>query len=106
MFGSHTFVPVGWSRKKQAAVSRGSTEAGVISLDAVLRIDGIPALGLWDIVTDVLEPQAQGILTRHPKKKLQMRKNNRMKQFIEDPDFVHPNAHTSGQRASLSIFRR
>ena len=32
-----------------------STESEVISLDAVgLRMDGIPALDLWDLVTEVL----------------------------------------------------
>ena len=31
----------------------GSTEAEVISLDAGLRMDGIPALDLWDFVIEV-----------------------------------------------------
>ena len=41
MFGGHTFVPVEWSCQKQTAVSHGSTEAEVISLDAGLRLHGI-----------------------------------------------------------------
>ena len=40
------------------AVSHSSTEAEVISLDTVLRMEGLLALTLWDIVTDVLEPRA------------------------------------------------
>ena len=48
VFGSHTFVPISWMCKKQTSVSHSSTEAEVISLDAVLRMDGIPALDLWD----------------------------------------------------------
>ena len=39
--------------KKQTSVSHSSTEAEVISLDAGLRIDGIPALDLWDLVIEV-----------------------------------------------------
>ena len=39
--------------KKQASVSRSSTEAERISLDAGLRMDGITAFGLWDLVVEV-----------------------------------------------------
>ena len=39
--------------KKQASVSHSSTEADLISLDAGLRMDGIPALDLWDLVIEV-----------------------------------------------------
>ena len=35
-------------------VSHSSTEFAVISLDAGLRLDGILALNLWDVVTEVL----------------------------------------------------
>ena len=40
--------------KKQTSVSHSSTESEVISLDAGLRMDGIPALDLLDVVTEVL----------------------------------------------------
>ena len=53
IFGSHTFVPMSWMRKKQTSVSHSSTEAEIISLDAGLRTDGIPALTLWDLVIEV-----------------------------------------------------
>ena len=39
--------------KKQFSVSHSSTEAEIISLDAGLRIDGIPALTLCDLVIEV-----------------------------------------------------
>ena len=39
--------------KKQKKFSRSSTEAEIISLDAGLRMDGIPALDLWDWVIEV-----------------------------------------------------
>ena len=40
--------------KKQTSVSHSSTESEIISLDAGLRLDGIPALDLWDLVVAVL----------------------------------------------------
>ena len=48
IFGSRTFVPVSWMFKKQTAVSQSSTECEIISLDAGLRMDGLPALDLRD----------------------------------------------------------
>ena len=54
IFGSHTFVPTEWMCKKQTSVSHSSTETEVISLDAGLRMDGIPALDLWDLIVTVL----------------------------------------------------
>ena len=50
IFGSHTFVPTSWMCKKQTPVSHSSTQAEIISLDACLRMVGIPALtpGLGD----------------------------------------------------------
>ena len=53
IFGSHTFVLISWMCKKQTSVSHSSTEAEIISLDAGLRMDGIPALTLWDLVVEV-----------------------------------------------------
>ena len=55
VFGSHnTFVPINWMCKKQTTVSHSSTESEIISLDAGLRLDGIPALDLWDLIVSVL----------------------------------------------------
>ena len=54
VFGSHTFVPISWMCKKQTCLSQSSTEVEIISLDAGLRMDGIPALDLWDLVVEVL----------------------------------------------------
>ena len=53
IFGSRTFVPISSVCKKQTSVSHCSTEAEIISLDAGLRMDGIPALDLWDLVIEV-----------------------------------------------------
>ena len=54
IFGSHTFaVPISGMCKKQTCVSHSSTESEIISVDAGLRMDVIPALDLWDLVIDV-----------------------------------------------------
>ena len=39
--------------KKQNYVSHCSTESQIISLDAGLRMDGIPAVECWDLVAEV-----------------------------------------------------
>ena len=54
VFGSHTFVPISWMCKKQTSVSDSSTESEFISLDTGLRLDGLPALELWDLIVSVL----------------------------------------------------
>ena len=54
VFGSHTFVPISWMCKKQTSVSHSSIESEIISLDAGLRLDGIPALDFWDLIVAVL----------------------------------------------------
>ena len=46
VFGSHIFVSTSWMCKKQTSFSHSSTESEIISLDAVLRLDGIPAVDL------------------------------------------------------------
>ena len=53
IFGSHTFVPTSWMCEKQTSVSHSSTESEIISIDAGLCMDGIPALDLWDSVIEV-----------------------------------------------------
>ena len=48
-------MPISWMCKKQTSVSYSSSESGVISLDAGFRMDGIPALTLWDLVIEVFQ---------------------------------------------------
>ena len=54
VFGSHTFVPISWMCQKQMSVSHSSTESEIISLDAGLRLDGIAAFDLWDLIVAFL----------------------------------------------------
>ena len=46
-------MPTSWMCEKQTSVSHSSTEAEIISLDAGFRMDGIPALTLWDLVIEI-----------------------------------------------------
>ena len=57
LVGPHTYVPLTWICKKQGAVSHSSTEAEVISLEALMRLEGIPALNLWNQILEVLCPR-------------------------------------------------
>ena len=59
VFGSQTFVPISWICKKQTSVSHSSTESEIISLDAGLRLDGILALDLWDLIVSVFGNMTQ-----------------------------------------------
>ena len=49
----HLFQSV-WMCKKHTSVSHSSTESEIISLDARLRLDGIPVLDLWDLIVSIL----------------------------------------------------
>ena len=64
VFGSHAFVPISWMCKKQTSVSHSSTESEIISLDAGLRLDGIPALDLWDLIVSVFGNTTQNHIER------------------------------------------
>ena len=50
---SYICVPIRWICKKQTSVSHSSTESEIISLDTGLRLDGLPALELWDLIVSV-----------------------------------------------------
>ena len=54
VLGSHTLVPISCMCEHQTCVSHSSNESEIISLDAGLRMDGISALDLWDLVIDVM----------------------------------------------------
>ena len=52
-FWKSYIFPISWMCKKQTAVSHSSTESEIISLDTGLRLDGLPALELWDLIVSV-----------------------------------------------------
>ena len=106
VFGSHTFVPISWMCKKQTAVSHSSTESEIISLDTGLRLDGLPALELWDLIVSVLgnvsrvsdrSGQIECDIHKHhkPHKKIDV---------IKDIDAVPSNVQSARQEALLYVF--
>ena len=109
VFGSQTFVPVSWMCKKQTSGSHSSTESDIISLDAGLRLDGIPALDLWDLTVLVLGNTTQNhdrmerpVVCPHTN---HGRKQSRgMINDLENVDLVPLNVQSSHQEALLYVF--
>ena len=64
-FGSHTFVPISCMFQKQTSVSHNSTESEIVSLDAGLHMDGLPALDLMDTVIEVLRSTNNTVKPNH-----------------------------------------
>ena len=110
IFGSHTFSPISWMCKKQTSVSHSSTESEIISLDAGLRLDGIPALDLWDLIVLVLGNTTQnhdrtgqpvvGSNTSHAPSQ----QSRRMFNVLNNVDRVPSNVQFSHQEALLCVF--
>ena len=99
--------------KKQTSVSHRSTESEIISLDAGLRMNGLLALDLWDLVIEVLRktrgiPKPTQASTRETGAALQ--NTPKMKQMLDqnvdlsNVDPVLSNAHLSGKESQLFIF--
>ena len=106
VFGSHTFVPVSWMCKKQTAVSHSSTESEIISLDTGLRLDGLPALELWDLIVSVLVNVSR-VSDRSGKPKRDDHKHHMSHNKIDvmkDIDAVPSNVQSARQEALLYVF--
>ena len=102
--GPRTFVPITWFVKKQGAVSHSSAEAEVISLDAGLRLEGIPILDLWDLVISVFDP-TNNISTR-PKKSQELIPAplyTTLENILTNVDYVPPSLPKPNERAQLVI---
>ena len=95
--------------KKQTSVSHSSTESEIISLDAGLRLDGIPALDLWDLINSVLGNTTQNHdktvrpvvcpHTNHGRKQ-----SRRVIIDLDNVDLVPSNVPSSHQEALLYVF--
>ena len=102
--------------KKQTSVSHSSTESEIISLDAGLRLDGIPAVDLWDLIVAVLGNTNQSHKERgdpllnkrevcstshtiHKRKQSQRVIND-----LDNVDFIPSNVQSSHQEALLYVF--
>ena len=106
IFGSHTFVPISWMCKKQTSVSHGSTESEIISLDAGLRMDGIPAPDLWDLIVTVLHGNTHQIdqVRGDPFKSPTRKKIHGKIDDLNNVDFISSNVNSSREEALLCIF--
>ena len=93
--------------KKQTSVSHSSTESEIISLDASLRMDGIPALDLWDLIVTVLHGntnQNDQVRERDPYKSPARKKILGMIDDLNNVDFISSNVNSSCKEALLYIF--
>ena len=115
-FAGDTLVPMSWMCKKQTSVSHSSTESEIISLDAGLRMDGIPALDLWDLIVSVLGKTTQNhdrtgrpvVSTSEicsPPHTIHKRKQSRrVLNDLDNVDFIPSNVQSSHQEALLYVF--
>ena len=106
IFGSHTFVPISWMCKKQTSVSHSSTESEIISLDTGLRLDGLPALELWDLIVSVFGnishiSDRTGIPVNGEDKH---HKSHNKIDAMKDIDSVPSNVQSARQEALLYVF--
>ena len=106
VFGSHKFVPISWMCKKQTSVSHSSTESEIISLDAGLRLDGLLALKLWNLIVSVL-----GSISRvsdrsgQPDNDVHKRhKSEKKTNVLNNIDSVPSNVQSARQEALLYVF--
>ena len=110
------FVPISSMCKKQASVSHSATESAIISLDAGLRLDGIPALDLWELIVAVLgntnqnHTEQDDLLknkreVRSPPHTIHKRKQSqRVINDLHNVDFISSNVQSSYQEALLCVF--
>ena len=101
-----TFVPISWMCKKQTSVSHNSTESEIISLDAGLRLDGISALDLWDLIVSVLGnvPRVSD-RSGHPECHIHKHhKSHKKIDVMKDIDSVPSNVQSARQEALLYVF--
>ena len=110
IFGSHTFVPKSWMCKKQTSVSHSSTESEIISWDARLRLDGIPALDLWDLIVSVFGNTTQNhdrtvkpVVCRD-KSHAQGQQSRGITNVLNHIDCVFSNVQFSHQETLLYVF--
>ena len=114
-FGSRTFEQISWMCKKQTSASHSSRESEIISLDAGLRMDGLPALDLWDLVIGVLgttqrTPKPTQVCMRETDAEIQS--TPKIKHVLDqnvdlsNVDQVPSNAHPSEKRIADVHFRR
>ena len=103
VFGSHTFVPISWMCKKQTSVSHSSTESEIISLDTGLKLDGLPALKLWDLIVSVFG-NISHISDRTGQLVNGKNKSHNKIDVMKDIDLVPSNVQSAHHEALLCVF--
>ena len=83
--------------KKQTSVSHSSTESEIISLDAGLRLDGIPAL---DLGNTNQKDQVRGDPSKSPTRQ----KIHGQFDDLDSVNFISSNVNSSRKEAQLYIF--
>ena len=91
--------------KKQTSVSHSSTESEIISLDVGLRLDGLPALELWDLIVSVLGNMTQTTeRTVRPVITDRSQRSQGKINALNNIDCVPSNVQSSHQEALLDVF--
>ena len=92
--------------KKQKSASHSSTESEIISLDTGLRLDGLPALELWDLIVSVFG-NISHISDRTVKpvngENKHHKKHNKI-DVMQDIGSVPSNVQSASQEAILYVF--
>ena len=97
---------ISWMCKKQTAVSHSSTESEIISMDIGLRLDGLLALELWDLIVSVLGNVSRvSDRSGQPDNDAHKRhKSQRKVDVMKDIDSVPSNVQSARQEALLYVF--
>ena len=91
--------------KKQTSVSHSSTESEIISLDAGLRLDGLPALELWDLIVSVFGSMTHTTeRTERPVDTERRQQSQGEINVLNNIDSVPSNVQSSRQEALLYVF--
>ena len=91
--------------QEKTSVSHSSTESEIISLDAGLRLNGIPALDLWDLIVSVSGNTTQTL--ERPGRPVIFCKSLRSQgktNVLNNIDSVPSNVQSSHQEALLYVF--
>ena len=92
--------------KKQTAVSHSSTESEIISLDTGLRLDGLSALELWDLIVSVLGNVSR-VSDRSGQPECDIHKHHKSHKKIDvmkDIDAVRSNVQSRASRSFIVCF--
>ena len=94
-----------WMCKKQTSVSHSSTESEIISLDTGLRLDGLLALELWDLIVSVLRNVSR-VSDRSLKPESDDHKHHKShnKIYVMKDIVVPSNVQSARQEALLYVF--